>query len=49
MVDYVGDTVFPLRPYKRKLDEISSRLEEVERELKRLKRDVADVGIRETI
>ncbi|XP_028400984.1 proline-rich protein 11-like [Dendronephthya gigantea] len=42
MVGYVGDTVFPMRPYKRKLDEISSRLEEVERELKRLKRDVTD-------
>jgi predicted DNA-binding transcriptional regulator len=40
MVGYVGDTVFPSRPYKRKLDEMSDRLEDVEQELKRLKRDV---------
>jgi hypothetical protein len=40
MVGCVGDTVFPSRPYKRKLDEMSGRLEEVERELKRLKTEV---------
>ena len=40
MVGHAGDTIFPSRPCKRKLDEMSGRLEEVETELKRLKRDV---------
>ncbi|CAB4028152.1 Hypothetical predicted protein [Paramuricea clavata] len=42
IVGCVGDTVFPSRPCKRKLDEMSGRLEEVERELKRLRTEVTN-------